>query len=493
MMIDEGTRERLVVAAREHQIAGKLDRARAAYEDIDDQFPTDIDAVAHELLCSVHICYWKRYDYLQRVLRDAVRYAGATVIGEIALASPYFSALDLHIVAERHSSGVVDRARDPRDEQLLQQGAEPLAAREGPAGRLRVGFLGADFYDQATAYLMVGLIEHHDREEFEFIAYDYGSSPSDRLRARMIAAFDRFYAVTDWSNGNIASLIYEHKIDILIFLRNPTDPRAEVLARRPAPIRLAYLYNPSSFGSALVDFLVADSIIVPPELEGYYGERIVRMPHCYQPNDPRRPMPRPVTRSELGLPLGRIVLANMGSPFKITPQMFDMWCEILRTFPQCVLWLLEPRDGVADNLRREASIRGVDPANLFFASPCPAEDHLSRLACADLMLDTYPYGGHTGSSDALWAGVPILTRIGETFASRVPASLLVAVALDELIAKSEREYLEICRRMIVDEEHRQSIRAYLTSRRSNLPLFDINTYTREFEGMLRYVSKASFR
>ncbi|WP_161978185.1 hypothetical protein [Paraburkholderia kururiensis] len=479
-------RAALLSRAREHHARGELDKARIGYQLVVDRFPRDIEATAQELLCSIHICQWQRYEYLQRVLRDTVRHAGGNVVGEPVLASPFFDADDLRTIAHRHAQTICGKvANSPQRSHTVAGQPDDLSPEHARTpGRLRVGFLGADFHDQATTYLMVGLIEHHDRTGFEYIAYDYGPAPDDAARRRIIAAFDQFSRVAHLANRDIADQIRRDHIDVLIFLRNPADPRCDVLAMRPAPLQLAYLYNPSGFGFPLVDYLIADSIVVPPELEHHYTERIARLPRCYQPNDIRRPLPQALPREQFGLPRDRFVLANMGSPFKITPAIFDIWCEILRRHPGCVLWLLEPRDDVAANLRREASIRGVDPCRLVFAALEPTDRHISRLACADLMLDTYPYGGHTGSSDALWAGVPLVTLAGETFASRVAASLLGAVGLYDLVAHSGSGYVQTISRLIEDRPRHEAYRAYLAAQRPNLPLFDIQTYARDFERML---------
>ncbi|KVT84458.1 hypothetical protein WK59_13475 [Burkholderia ubonensis] len=490
-MENQQDRQALFEIARGHHSRGELEEARRAYQTIGEQFAIDFDAAAQELLCSIHICHWQRYDYLQRVLRDTVRHSGGNVLGEPILASPYFNAQDLRTIAERHANEVCRKAlNDGKASGPAQPDApvDQLLALSAGGNRLRVGFLGCDFHDQATTYLMVGLIEQHDREHFEYIAYDYGSERDDAARRRILAAFDTCRCVPHLTSAEIAELIRRDQIDILVFLRNPADPRCEVLARRPAPVQLAYLYNPSGFGSSLVDFLVADSSVIPYELEHHYAEKIARLGRCYQPNDVLRPIPQSVRREEFNLPSDRFVLANMGSPFKITPTMFDVWCTILRQHHECVLWLLEPRDHVAANLRREATIRGVDPSRLIFGSIESTDRHISRLACADLMLDTYPYGGHTGSSDALWAGVPVLTLVGETFASRVAASLLAAVGLYDLAARTEQEYIEIAGRLIKDRSRHAAYRTYLSSRRWDLPLFDIQTYARDFEHMLKSVA-----
>ncbi|MGF6766285.1 protein O-GlcNAc transferase [Paraburkholderia sp. GAS33] len=465
----------MIESADEYCKNGELDRARRIYQKVNEWDPVDFNLIGKELVCSLNVCNWQRYDYLQRVLRDTFRHKGGFAIGEPLLASPHFTADDLLEVSRRHMRGLF-----PPQNVRAQRTLDATAS----TGKLRVGFLGADFYNQATMHLMIGLIEEHDRNRFEYIAYDSGPSIDDPLRQRAVQAFDRFRCVSDIENDEIVRLIEQDGIDILLFLRNLTDPRVGVLTQRPAPIQVAYLYNPSGFGAPAVDFLIADSVVVPPEFEHHYSERIARLPFSYQPNDRQRPLPQDCTRLELGLPEDRFVLVNLGSPFKVTPAMFDIWCRILREHPQCVLWLLQTNVAVAENLRLEASLRGVDPGRLYFAALEAIPRHITRLSCADLMLDTHPYGGHTGSSDALWAGVPVLTLVGETFASRVAASLLNAAGLSELAAHSETEYVDMAGLLIEDPRALAAYRSHLVSRRMNLPLFDVCSYARDFENLL---------
>jgi protein O-GlcNAc transferase len=475
-MIKHFDKSRLIQSANAYQSNGEIERARRMLQRINEMFPGDFDLIAQEFLASQHVCNWQRYEYLQRVLRDNLRHKGGLIIGEPILACSLFTAADLLTISQRHVEGFSIRDDAP----ALARTRRPISSCD----KLRVGFLGSDFYNQATTHLMVGLIEEHDRSRFEFIAYDSRSTVDDPMRQRIIEAFDRFRDVGELDNAEIAKTIEADAIDILVFLRNPTDPRVGVLALRPATVQIAYLYNPSGFGAPLVDFLIADSVIAPPELECNYSERIARLPFSYQPNDTQRPLPQACTRGEFGLPADKFVLANLGSAFKITPPVFDVWCNILRQHPECVLWLLQPRGSGVENLRLEASLRGVDPTRIFFAPLEAIGRHITRLSCADLVLDTHPYGGHTGSSDALWAGVPVLTLMGDTFASRVAASLLNAVGLSGLIAQTTDEYVSIASYLIKGRRALAAYRTHLSTRREHLPLFDVCSYARAFEDML---------
>ncbi|UVS82825.1 hypothetical protein EFP18_00705 (plasmid) [Burkholderia glumae] len=469
-------RAAMIQLADEYLASGNRAKARSIYQKINERDPGELDLICKELVCAIRLCHWQRYDYLQRAMRDSFRYKGGLVVGEPLLASPYFSAADLLDVNRRHMATLPMRP---------VVGGYPERPRHIGCERIRVGFLGADFYNQATLHLMVGMLEEHDRSRYEYIAYDSGPCPlDDPIRQRAINAFDQFNYVHDLDNDALGEAIGSDNLDILIFIRNLTDPRLGVLAQRRAPIQVAYLYNPSGFGAPAVDYLIADAVVVPPGHERFYSEQIARLPFCYQPNDQKRPLPQPCTRAELGLPEDRFVLANLGSPYKITPAMFDCWCTILRQHPQCVLWLLETEPEVVSNLRCEASLRGIDPDRLHFSPLDAIVRHISRLACADLMLDTYPYGGHTGSSDALWAGTPVLTLAGETFASRVAASLLHAAGLASLATTSEADYIRMASHLIEDKDALAAYRRHLVSQRMSLPLFDTRAYAADFERLL---------
>lgn len=476
--------------AHNYEARGAIDEARKLYERIGEQVPFDIHNTMQELRCATNTCYWQRYEHLQRLVQGAVRYKRSWVTGETAIASPNLNAEDQRICAQRNAEAICAHTKQETasPEDKSHQNALPTSGLGKPQldGRkkLRVGFLGRDFYNQATTYLMVGLIEEHDRHSFDYIAFDYGPVRDDALHRRMVSAFDHFHRLHEESNESICDLIRLEAIDVLIFLRAPTDARCGILAMRPAKIQISYLYYPSSFGAGLVDALVADPTIIPVGMESHYSEKIIRLPQCYQPNDAIRPVPQPADREAFGLPKQAFVLANFGQAYKLTPRMFDLWCDILRRRSHCVLWLLSSHPSVIRNLRFEASVRGIHPDRLIFSPKVPTDRHLSRLTCADLALDTHPYGGHTGTSDALWAGVPVLTLLGGTFASRVAASLLKATGMDDLIARSEREYINIALQMIDNPTATVDRHIQLEARRHHAPLFDIKAYTKAFEKML---------
>jgi predicted O-linked N-acetylglucosamine transferase (SPINDLY family) len=461
------------------------DAARALYEaaQLTDPAHRHLSLLIQELRCAINVCHWDRYAHLQTAVVESVRQHGGMVSGETTLASPALTAHDHALSQERRTDAIWRQHADARADVLRLRMARPPGRNAHKP--LRIGFLGGDFHGQATTYLMIGLVETHDRARLQYIAYNYGPmSGAGPLVARVRSAFDVFHDVATLSNSEIAKRITADDIDVLLFLRGPADTRAAVLAMRPAPVQLAYLYYPGGFGFPLVDGLIADSIVVPPALRHNYSEPILYLPRCYQPNDAKRPLPQPLSRHEAGLPEHAVVLANFAQSYKITPATFDVWCTLLRDHPHCLLWLLDTHPTAVRNLRKEASLRGVDPARLFFAPLADTPLHLSRLACADLVLDTWPYGGHTGTSDALWAGVPVVARSGETFASRVAVSLLHSVGLDELAAHDDARYCRIASALITDTTRRAALHDHLTRGRATFGLFDPVGYARDFDALL---------
>jgi predicted O-linked N-acetylglucosamine transferase (SPINDLY family) len=272
-------------------------------------------------------------------------------------------------------------------------------------------------------------------------------------------------------------------IDIAIDLKGYTqEGRSQLFAFRPAPLQVNYLGYPGTLGADFMDYIIADPVVIPSGQEHGYSEKIIRLPQTYQPNDRRRmsAASKP-SRTACGLPEGAFVFCCFNNNFKITPNVFSIWMEILRAAEGSVLWLYEDNEQACVNLRREASSRGVDPARLVFARKQPLPDHLARLQLADLVLDTRPYNAHTTASDALWVGVPVLTQPGESFVSRVAASLLTAIGLPELIMQTEADYRQMAIALAQDQAKHASLREKLAHNRVSQPLFDAPLYTRHLE------------
>lgn len=362
----------------------------------------------------------------------------------------------------------------------------PVAPRPLPA-RLRVGFVSADFHQHATAILMAEVFEKLDRSRFDITLYSHGPDDGSPMRARLRNA-GRFVDVAKRSDLEVAQQVRHDEIDVLVDLKGHTrDARLAIFGHRAAPVQLSFLGFPGTTGATPadgIDYFVGDAIVSPLAHADHFSEKLALMPVCYQPNDRQRPLPGPYSRAQAGLPDDALVLCGFNQPFKLSPEVFDVWCRLLHRLPDAVLWLLQWNDQSPAQLRAEAAARGIDPQRLVFAPKIGLREHLSRLALADLFIDTWPCNGHTTASDALWAGLPVVTYAGETFASRVAASLLDAVGLPQLACPTIADYEARILELAGDAGARQALRDHLVAARDNAPLFDSDTWTRDFGRLL---------
>lgn len=347
--------------------------------------------------------------------------------------------------------------------------------------RLRVAYLSADLHDHATARLMAGLFEAHDRERFEIIALSYGPDLGGALRSRLDAALARRIDVRRLPDAAVAALARELGVDIAVDLKGHTqDGRPGVLAHRAAPIQVSWLGYPGTLAAPYADYVIADPVVLPPGTEADWSEAVVRLP-LYQPNDGLASTPSAPTRRAHGLPDDAFVFGCLNNPAKITPEVFTAWMAVLRAAPEAVLWLYEGSPGAGDNLRARAAAAGVAPGRLVFAAPAPHAEHLARQALADLVLDTWPYGAHTTASDALRMGVPLLTLPGLCFTSRVGASLLTALDLPELIAPDREAYIAAAVRLAGDRPALDALKARLQRARETSAVFNPARFARSLE------------
>jgi len=350
--------------------------------------------------------------------------------------------------------------------------------------RIRIAYLSADFKNHPVAQLMVGLFEQHDRTRFHTTGISFGPDDGSILRERVKSAFDEFIDARQMNDEEIARLIRQNEIDIAVDLMGFTsDNRLDVLARRAAPIQINYLGYPGTMAADFIDYIIADRVIIPEEHFAFYSERVVWLPDCYQPNDENQQIsePRP-PRSECQLPEAAFVFCCFNNTVKLLPDMFDIWMRLLAAKEGSVLWLSRPNATAAQNLRREAEKRGISPDRVIFAARMPLlADHLARLGNADLFLDSLPYNAHATASDALRASVPLLTCPGSSFASRVAASLLKTVGLDELITNSLQDYEALARKLADDPGRLRALRERLTRNSTTHSLFDTKRFTRHIE------------
>jgi len=349
--------------------------------------------------------------------------------------------------------------------------------------KIRLAYLSADLHEHATGFLIAGLLELHDRTKFEVLGISFGPDDQSDMRRRLVGGFDQFVDVRSYNDAQAAQLVLGLEVDIAIDLKGHTSgARPAILAHRPAPVQAAYLGFPGTTGADFIDYVVADRFVLPQEHWPFYSEKVVYLPDTYQVNDRKRWIPdQTPTRTELGLPQQGFVFCCFNNNYKIAPQLFDIWMKLLRRIPGSVLWLLEDNRWAKQNLKNEAQARGIDPGRLIFAPRTALGEHLARHRLADLFLDTLPYNAHTTASDALWAGLPVLTCAGNTFAGRVAGSLLRAVGLSELVTDNLPAYEALAFKLAQDARLLETLRATLARNRMTHPLFDTDRFRRHIE------------
>ena len=359
-------------------------------------------------------------------------------------------------------------------------GAEPKA-------RIRIGYFSADFHVHATMFLMSGLFREHDRSQFEIIAYSYGPEADDEARSELLAHVDRLVEIGALSDTDAVALARSHDLDIAVDLKGYTEhSRSQIFAGRLAPVQINYLGYPGSMGSDHIDYLIADAVIVPDHLKRFYAEKIIALPGSYQPNDDRREIAAAgYRRSDFGLPENAFVFCCFNHTYKIAPQEWAIWMRLLDRVEGSVLWLMKSNHWAEANLRAEAVRHGVDPDRLVFSEGIPHAQHLARLQLADLFLDTFAVNAHTTASDALWAGLPLVTKAGRQFAARVSASLLHALDLGDLVTTSDEAYEALILDLATDRDRLAEIRARLAANRLSHSLFDSAGYARKLERAYR--------
>lgn len=432
--------------------------------------PDDAGLRVQRLDALLRQCRWDGLD-------DEIAGVAAAVAVPGAVCEPFalLAAIDDPALL-RHAAASYVAAHCPTDPRL---GPMP----DWPAHeRLRIGYFSADFRDHALAYLAAELFECHDRARIESFAFSFGPAEDTAMRRRLVAGFDHFLDLREASDLDIACRARALEIDVAIDLGGfTTGAREGIFALRAAPVQAAWLGYPGTLAAPHIDYLFADAEVIQPATRDHYGEKIVYLPHSYQANDRRRPRATTVwSRAMAGLPDAGFVFCCVNDARKILPMVFAIWMRLLRAVPGSVLWLVAEGEAAA-NLRRAAAAQGVEPVRLVFAPRVDYATHLSRLGLADLFLDTQPYNAHTTASDALWAGVPVLTCPGRGFQARVAASLLRAVGLPELIVADMTEYEALARDLALKPPRLAAIRASLAAARDTAPLFDTPGLARAIE------------
>lgn len=355
--------------------------------------------------------------------------------------------------------------------------------------KVRIAYFSMDFREHPVSRLIAELIELHDREKFEVYGFSFGGKTNDLMRQRLEVAFDQFIDIDNLSEVEIVRLARQKSLDIAIDLGGYTqDSRPEIFINRVAPVQINYLGFPGTSGCHAIDYIIADPILIPKNSQNSYTEKIIYLPHCYQVNDSNKLVSKKlITRADFGLPQDKFIFCCFNNNWKITPEIIGSWAFIMKSVPNAVLWLYEDNPIAAKNISREFANREIAASRLFFAHRIENSEHLARYQLADLFLDTFPYGAHTTASDALWVGLPLLTRIGESFASRVAGSLLNAVGLPELITRSRREYELSAIALALEPSKIGVLKERLISGRSTHPLFNTKMFTQHLESAFRHI------
>jgi len=417
-----------------------------------------------------YLCDWDGLDAELREVEQRIQ-AGERVAYPFALLS-----LSDSPALQAQASAIYARDKFPPQ-------PAPAFVHRARRDKIRIGYFSADFRNHATTYLMAELLERHDRSRFQIFGFSFGVDVQDAMRSRVSAAVDEFFDVRNQSDAEIAQLSRDLEIDIAVDLKGFTkEGRPGIFACRAAPIQASYLGYPGTMAMQSIDYLIADATVVPESARGHYTEKIVTLPHSYQVNDAQRIISAaPCSRSAEGLPEQGFVFCCFNTSWKILPETFAAWMRLLAELPGSVLWLLEDNPWVAANLRAQAVRHGIAAERLVFAPRRPQAEHLARHRLADLVLDTLPYNAHTTASDALWAGLPVLTCMGQSFAGRVSTSLLRAIHLPELITTTPEEYWALALALARDPARLGAIRDKLARNRLTTPLFDTAGFTRDLE------------
>lgn len=458
-----------------HALEGRHGDAQRCYEQALRLEPGSVAYQTSLLTQMLRLCDWSRLEELSEMLRRSAGDLPEQVPHPFTLLSISSTPAE-QLACARNYARSISAAVSAARERLGLRFDRPLG------GRRRIGYLSAEFHAHATAYLAAELFELHDRSRFEVIAYSFGPDDGSAIRDRIKRGFDRFVDIRPLSNSEAAAAIHADGVDILVDLKGYTfRARPEIMALRPAPVQVNYLGYPGTMVAEFIDYLIGDRFVTPAGRASDYGEKLVVMPDSYQVNDRNRPIGETPSRRALGLPGRGFVFCCFNQAYKILPEMFSAWMRMLNAVPGSVLWLLEWNPWAAQNLRREASARGIDASRLVFSPSLPLAEHLGRLRAADLFLDTLPYNAHTSASDALWAGVPVLTCAGETFASRVAGSLLNAIGIPELVTRTLVEYETLGVHLACAPGELAALRQRLAGNRKSAPLFDTPRYVRNLE------------
>lgn len=453
------------------QALKRHEEACAGYERLLKIAPDFPYAAGKQLHSQLHSCDWHGHAQATEHITQAIRR------GELIDTPSYFLAVSGSAAAQFQCSRAYITSRHPAH-------PKPLWAGEHYSHqRIRLAYLSADFHEHATAYLMAELFEQHDKSRFDVIAISFGPNAPSSMRERLERSFTQFIDVRSKSDLDVAVMLRALEIDIAVDLKGFTQgSRTGIFAHRAAPIQVNYLGYPGTMGADYMDYILADSHVIPSGQDAFYAEKVVRLPHSYQVNDSQRTIaPDNPSRASVGLPDSGFVFCSFNNNYKITPGIFSIWMRLLLKVQGSVLWLLEDNPAASRHLKQEAELHGVASTRLVFAPRMPLDAHLARHRLADLFLDTLPINAHTTASDALWAGLPVLTCVGEAFASRVASSLLHAVGLPEMVSQDLGAYEYLALKLAHTPDLLANIKVRLAQNRLTHPLFDTYRFRQHIE------------
>lgn len=421
-----------------------------------------------------NLCDWKNYKNEYLFLNNNIQKENKTINPFISLSTFNSSEIQKKIAKQHFQKKLKNKTNLSRNIVFKN-----LDIKD----KIKIGYYSSDFKNHAMSQLLVGLFEMHNRDEFEVVGFSLIQNKSDEIKERIIKSFDKFIDVSTKSEKEIAKISRDLDIDIAVDLMGYTKSnRFEIFIENCAPIQINFLGYPGTLGSDCIDYIIADKTLISKEDEKHYSEKIIYLPDTYQSNDSKRIISeKKFFRKDFNLPDDKFIFCCFNKKYKIDPNIFEIWMNILKKVNNSVLWLLDDENESTTNLIYETKLRNVDPKRIIFSKKIPTHEHLARHSLADLFLDTFPYGAHTTASDALWSALPVITKKGNSFSSRVASSLLKAVSMDELITSNDQEYHDLAVRLATEKKQLNLIKDKLAKNIKTKPLFNTALFTSNIE------------
>ncbi len=479
LLIQPNSTVALINLGKIYKDQGNLNQALSYYRSVLALNPDHRTAMSMELHLLQRLCEWKNIDANFKYVRQALTHAPSI---DTNMFLPFTILSIPGVTAEEQKRCAEIWVTNEFQAQILHRNNFRLKFKRSANNKISIGYISPDFRQHPVSYLMAEIFKLHDRSHFNVTAYSSGPDDQSAIRKRLKSSFDNFVDIHNYSDKDAASLINADKIDILVDLTGHTqNNRAGILALRPAPIQVNYLGYPATMGADFIDYIIADRFTIPAEMKQHYTEKVVWMPDCFQANDNTRQRLAAPSRMACGLPDKGFVFCCFNQTFKFTPEVFDIWCRLLKSVQGSVLWLPASNALTETNLRQEAVNRGVGSSQLIMAPILPFAEHWARMQCADLFLDTLPYNAGTTCSDALWMGLPVVTCAGDSFVSRMAGSLLTAIDVPELITYNLADYYRLALDLATDRKKLETIRNKIIANRETSILFNSERFTRNLE------------